>query len=83
MNKYKFLGMLFHFIYRALSGTTKKEYYYEIENFDMNSQNIVVFWHRKIFTICLLDLFIFNLLLSQFFYSMLAITFNFAINLFY
>ena len=52
MNKYKFLGMLFHFIYRALSGTTKKEYYYEIENFDMNSQNIVVFWHRKIFTIC-------------------------------
>ena len=52
MNKYKFLGMLFHFIYRALSGTTKKEYYYEIENFDMNSQNIVVFWHRKIFTVC-------------------------------
>ena len=52
MNKYKFLGMLFHFIYRALSGITKKEYYYEIENFDMNSQNIVVFWHRKIFTVC-------------------------------
>lgn len=52
MNKYKFLGMLFHFIYRALSGTTKKEYYYEIENFNMNSQNIVVFWHRKIFTVC-------------------------------
>ena len=42
MNKYKFLGMLFHFIYRALSGITKKEYYYEIENFDRNSQNIVV-----------------------------------------
>ena len=52
MNKYKFTGMIFHFFYRILSGITKREYYYEIENFNMNSQNIVVFWHRKIFTVC-------------------------------
>ncbi len=52
MNKYKFIGMIFHIFYRNLSFLTKREYFYENENFDMNSQNIVVFWHRKIFTVC-------------------------------
>lgn len=51
MNKYKFMGMIFHWIYRMLSSTMKKEYYYG-ENVHMNNQNIVVFWHRKIFTVC-------------------------------
>lgn len=51
MNKYKFMGIIFHWIYKMLSFSTKKEYYYG-ENVYMNNQNIVVFWHRKIFTVC-------------------------------
>lgn len=51
MNKYKILGALLHGLYRFLSFTTKREYYYA-ENVNMNDANIVVFWHRKIFTVC-------------------------------
>ena len=38
MNKYKFTGMNFHFFYRILSGITKREYYYEIENFNIKNK---------------------------------------------
>ena len=51
MNKYKLMGIIFHGIYRMLSFMTKKEYYYG-KNVNINKQNIVVFWHRKIFTVC-------------------------------
>ena len=52
MNKYKFMGILFHMVYRFLSMLIKREYYYGQKNFNINSQNIIVFWHRKIFTVC-------------------------------
>lgn len=49
MNKYKFYGVMTHVVYRVLSFLTRCEYHYA-ENVDMNVQNIVTFWHRKIFT---------------------------------
>ena len=51
MNKYKFIGIVLHIIYRILSFMTKKEYYYA-DNVDIEVQKIMVFWHRKIFTVC-------------------------------
>ena len=51
MNKYKFLGGILHFIYRFLSFLTRKEYFYA-DGVQMNNPNIIVFWHRKIFTVC-------------------------------
>ena len=51
MNKYKFFGIFLHSIYRMLSFMTRREYYYA-DGVEMNQQNIVVFWHRKIFTVC-------------------------------
>jgi len=51
MNKYKFLGAILHIVYRILSFMTRKEYFYA-DGVEMNNPNIVVFWHRKIFTVC-------------------------------
>lgn len=51
MNKYKFIGIVLHIIYRILSFMTKKEYHYA-DNVDIEVQKIMVFWHRKIFTVC-------------------------------
>ena len=51
MNKYKFTGIVLHIIYRILSFMTKKEYHYA-DNVDIEVQKIMVFWHRKIFTVC-------------------------------
>ena len=51
MNKYKFLGGILHFIYKFLSFLTRKEYFYA-DGVQMNNPNIIVFWHRKIFTVC-------------------------------
>ena len=51
MNKYKFLGAILHSVYRILSFMTRKEYFYA-DGVEMNSPNIIVFWHRKIFTVC-------------------------------
>ena len=51
MNKYKFAGAILHGIYRILSFMTKKEYFYA-DGVEMNEPNIIVFWHRKIFTVC-------------------------------
>lgn len=51
MNKYKITGILLHFIYKVLNITVRKKYY-ECDNFEINSQNVVVFWHRKIFSVC-------------------------------
>ena len=51
MNKYKFTGIVLHIIYRMLSFMTKKEYYYA-DNVNIEVQKIIVFWHRKIFTVC-------------------------------
>lgn len=51
MNKYKIIGAIAHYIYKILNFMTKKEYYYS-ENVDMANQNIIVFWHRKIFSVC-------------------------------
>ena len=52
MNKYKFLGIILHFFYRILSFMTRKEYFYAKNMKMMNNPNIIVFWHRKIFTVC-------------------------------
>ena len=51
MNKYKFLGAFLHFVYRMLSFMTRKEYFFA-DGVEMNDPNIIVFWHRKIFTVC-------------------------------
>ncbi len=51
MNKYKFTGIVLHIIYRMLSFMTKKEYHYA-DNVNIEVQKIIVFWHRKIFTVC-------------------------------
>lgn len=51
MNKYKFTGIVLHIIYRMLSFMTKKEYHYA-DNVNIEVQKIMVFWHRKIFTVC-------------------------------
>ena len=51
MNRYKFLGAFLHFIYRMLSFMTRREYFFA-DGVEMNNPNIVVFWHRKIFTVC-------------------------------
>ena len=51
MNKYKFTGIVLHIIYRILSFMTKKEYHYA-DNVNIEVQKIMVFWHRKIFTVC-------------------------------
>lgn len=51
MNKYKILGAILHCCYKFLKFMTKKEYYYG-ENVNLQDQNIIVFWHRKIFTTC-------------------------------
>lgn len=51
MNKYKLIGVILHCIYRFLSFTTKREYFYS-NSVEMNNANIIVFWHRKIFTVC-------------------------------
>lgn len=49
MNKYKFLGYIIYIIFKLVNITTKKYYYIEIDNIE---QFIVVFWHRKIFSVC-------------------------------
>lgn len=51
MNKYKFLGSILHVVYRILSFMTRKEYFYA-DGVKINEPNIIVFWHRKIFTVC-------------------------------
>ena len=51
MNKYKLLGTILHIVYIILSFMTRKEYFYA-DGVEMNNPNIVVFWHRKIFTVC-------------------------------
>ena len=51
MNKYKFLGSILHVVYRILSFMTRKEYFYA-DGVKINERNIIVFWHRKIFTVC-------------------------------
>ena len=51
MNKYKFLGSILHIVYRILSFMTRKEYFYA-DGVKINEPNIIVFWHRKIFTVC-------------------------------
>ena len=51
MKRYKFLGAFLHFIYRMLSFMTRREYFFA-DGVEMNNPNIVVFWHRKIFTVC-------------------------------
>ena len=51
MNKYKLLGCILHFFYKILNFMINKKYYYA-ENYDKDKQMIIVFWHRKIFTVC-------------------------------
>ena len=51
MNKYKILGVILHIVYRILSFMTRKEYFFA-DGVEMNNPNIIVFWHRKIFTVC-------------------------------
>lgn len=51
MNKYKLLGSILHFFYKILNFMINKKYYYA-ENYDKDKQMIIVFWHRKIFTVC-------------------------------
>ena len=51
MNKYKLLGAILHIVYRILSFMTRKKYFYA-DGVEMNAPNIIVFWHRKIFTVC-------------------------------
>ena len=51
MNKYKLLGSILHLVYRILSFMTRKEYFYA-DGVKINEPNIIVFWHRKIFTVC-------------------------------
>ena len=51
MNKYKLLGCILHFFYKILNFMINKKYYYA-EYYDKDKQMIIVFWHRKIFTVC-------------------------------